>query len=664
MGGGASTAKQKNRPSSYEPSIDDVIDPLEQLKSMFVGEDGSLLADVLESVDGDAAAAVDALLVMRGESMGTSMPELMKPVQLAKDEELARQLQNDELGAIDDEYVRFHRMQAQGTMVARAAARRWQRAVQKLAERGTISSPSRARRQTLPERLLLGLTLEALREDRAGRPSAADGYQNRELIQRDETQDGCTVCERHQRRGSMGVGRATVFVSLWLGTELDSRLSALERYLERHGLDAASTFFWICDFSMRQGAGLDEDLESLSDVIGAIGHTVLLMEPWHAPKPLERVWCVYEVFETHQRGARLTVSMGAAAAADFEVELVNNFESIAGKMACVDMRKASAYNPEDKTRIMAQVNESVGVSALNAVVIELLRDALVTEAHASLLRVRHEHDRLRLMLSVAQLLQGQGRLEEAAPLHVDALSVARMLHGDAHADTLVAITTLGRHHHLQGEVDQAEALYREALATRKATLGETHADTLTSLTNLGLLLQSRGRLNEAEPLLRTALTARRETLGSRDMQTLNAINNLGHVLKQLGWLDEAETLYREALGKRRATLGERHPNTLISMNNLAQVLVSSGDEAEARALFEQAATIAREVLGAEHPHTQIYERNCHWTREGRLFATLGSSRRLRSMHKSLSSLLSVSVSRSRSPAPLALQRKRSHTTEL
>ena len=44
-----------------------------------------------------------------------------------------------------------------------------------------------------------------------------------------------------------------------------------------------------------------KDLESLGDYISALGHTVLLMEPWHAPKPLKRAYCIKEVYHTQVR---------------------------------------------------------------------------------------------------------------------------------------------------------------------------------------------------------------------------------------------------------------------------------------------------------------------------------------------------------------------------
>ena len=46
---------------------------------------------------------------------------------------------------------------------------------------------------------------------------------------------------------------------------------------------------------IRQGNADLSDVSRLGDCVYAVHHTVLLMEPWHAPVPLGRAWCVYEV---------------------------------------------------------------------------------------------------------------------------------------------------------------------------------------------------------------------------------------------------------------------------------------------------------------------------------------------------------------------------------
>ena len=58
-----------------------------------------------------------------------------------------------------------------------------------------------------------------------------------------EMQDGLAVCERLQKQGSPHVGQATVFVSWFLATTIETLLDALANYLEQQGLREEDTFF-------------------------------------------------------------------------------------------------------------------------------------------------------------------------------------------------------------------------------------------------------------------------------------------------------------------------------------------------------------------------------------------------------------------------------------
>ena len=109
--------------------------------------------------------------------------------------------------------------------------------------------------------------------------------------------DGLAVCERLKKQKSPHVGEATHFVSWFLATTIKTLLDALANYLEQKGLREEDTFFWVCDYVIRQ-TEVKKDLESLGDCVSALGHTVLLMEPWHAPKPLKRAYCIKEVYHT------------------------------------------------------------------------------------------------------------------------------------------------------------------------------------------------------------------------------------------------------------------------------------------------------------------------------------------------------------------------------
>ena len=82
-------------------------------------------------------------------------------------------------------------------------------------------------------------------------------------------------------------------MSWFLGQALDEVLDALDVFLEQSGLDRRTTYFWVCDYSFDLNAIAKGDpTAELPARVKAIGHTVLLLDPWHAPAPLKRIWCV------------------------------------------------------------------------------------------------------------------------------------------------------------------------------------------------------------------------------------------------------------------------------------------------------------------------------------------------------------------------------------
>ena len=180
----------------------------------------------------------------------------------------------------------------------------------------------RAARAALPEHLRLGVTLPGMRELLLQLPSdavkqvnaniprdkvtgepkfpenvAENGYVNQYYLTLWEKMDKLAVCERLQKKGSLHVGEATVFVSWFLDTPIATLLDALANFLEQKGLREEDTFFWVCDYVIRQ-TDVKNELQWLGDCVSAVGHTVLLMEPWNDPLPLKRAYCIKEVYHT------------------------------------------------------------------------------------------------------------------------------------------------------------------------------------------------------------------------------------------------------------------------------------------------------------------------------------------------------------------------------
>ena len=290
--------------------------------------------------------------------------------------------------------------------------------------------------------------------------------------------DGLAVCERLRKQGSPHVGEATVFVSWFLATPIETLLDALANFLKEKGLREEDTFFWVCDYVIRQ-TNVDPDLALLGECVGAVGHTVLLMEPWHAPAPLERAYCITEVYHTQKSGAQFDVVMSSAQRDAFETALVDDFDSIETSLSKVDVRNAKCLKPEETTRILDELERDVGFIACNTLVIGLLREALVAQARAALARLPEaERGTSALINQLGVLLQRMGKLEEARPLFEEAVQARRATLGDRHPSTLISISnmaTLLRH----GQAGRGAAAVRGGAAGAQGDAGRPppgHAD--------------------------------------------------------------------------------------------------------------------------------------------------------------------------------------------
>jgi len=509
-------------------------------------------------------------------------------------------------------------------------------------EQAAERAAQRKRLARLPEHLRLGVTLAGMRELLLKLPSDAleqvnaqipldkktgepkfptndtfNGYANqffmnlwaKEPKDGQPEGDGLAVCERLKKQKSPHVGEATHFVSWFLATTIKTLLDALANFLEQQGLREEDTFFWVCDYVIRQ-TDVAPDLALLGECVSAVGHTVLLMEPWHAPASLQRAYCIKEVYYTQKSGARFDVVMSSAQQAAFEEALVEDFFSIQASLSKVDVRTATCRNEEDTKAILDELEQGVGFVACNTLVIGLLREALVAQARAALKRLpTAERGTSALLSNLGRLLKKMGQLEEARPLLEEYMQGCRAALGDRHLKTLTSINNMGYLLQAMVKLEEARPLYEEALQARRETLGDRHLSTLVSINNMGLLLKKMGKLEEARPLCEEALQASRETLGARHPETLISINNMGTLLQAMGKLEEAMPLYKEALQARRETLGDRHPDTLTSIKNMGLLLKAMGKLEEARPLFEEAVQGGKETLGDGHPHTLIFTKN-------------------------------------------------------
>ena len=434
---------------------------------------------------------------------------------------------------------------------------------------------------------------------------------------------GRSYCELLAERSGAPCAASTHFPSWVFKYDFGAVVETLRAWIDSDASpadaeDACS--FWFSPATMNQWAAAAGTLpvdwfEVFKTTIAEIGHTLPIMMPWREPANLGRVWCVYEIFESLQRGAegrgtRLTFLLPEREVKDMLRALVVDFGSLATVVASVALQDAEGTAPARDQIIEHCRDERTDGKAswngVNGAVCAALREWLAGAGRAELERrgaAAADAGTLDFVMMLGRLLQDQGKLDEAEPLMQRRLEGSEATLGAMHPETLIAVGNLAQLLKAQGKLDEAEPLYLRSLEGREATLGAMHPSTLIAVANLADLLQAQGKLDEAEPLYLRALEGFEATLGAMHPSTLVAVNNLASLLKAQGKLDEAEPLMLRAWEGQRVALGPSHPDTIVASYTLVDLLAKLGRVDEARELCESELAMCRDALGEAHQDT-------------------------------------------------------------
>lgn len=205
-----------------------------------------------------------------------------------------------------------------------------------------------------------------------------------------------------------------------------------------------------------------------------------------------------------------------------------------------------------------------------------------------------------VMLYLANLYWGLGRLEESINLLDRVVQARTYASGPEHEQTLIAMSTLGRAYWLHGDYVRSLAVLQSTTSKMEAVLGESHSQTLAALDNYGMTLGSWHRFDEARKVHKRVLDFREKSLGPDDPDTLSTKMNLATSLLDLGQLEEAEQLMQIVYEKRQQQLGKEHPWTLWTLCYLTKIYIERGSAAEAERLLTWGIEAGTRSLSKDH----------------------------------------------------------------
>jgi hypothetical protein len=147
-------------------------------------------------------------------------------------------------------------------------------------------------------------------------------------------------------------------------------------------------------------------------VISHTQHTLVLNDHWSDPRPPTRVWCLFEGYQTLERGGTLEVVLGEMQRLDLQLSLSTRFAEVEAVVEGIDSRMAEATVAADQEKIFGAI-ESLpgGFDGLNAKMRTAQRRWLAAAAAGVLTRT----DPYRPPLSEAELAGAKTRLLERWP---------------------------------------------------------------------------------------------------------------------------------------------------------------------------------------------------------------------------------------------------------
>lgn len=224
------------------------------------------------------------------------------------------------------------------------------------------------------------------------------------IVKVDTLAAGQCYAEMLRSRGgseAADVGVPTMFLSHAWRYAFGNLVDAVEAHYDLQ-LPAVrdAAFVWNDIFVEDQNSSAskppDYFFNAFKDAVGTIGNTVLVLEPWSAPIPLTRAWCIWEIYSTITTGASLSVAHSPAEHASFENALVDNFESVLLSLSDVDAERADAFSINDKQRIDATIKAELGgFDAINELVVQRMRAWLARAGQAAIDALRAKCDETR-----------------------------------------------------------------------------------------------------------------------------------------------------------------------------------------------------------------------------------------------------------------------------
>eukprot|EP00937_MAST-01D_sp_MAST-1D-sp2_P001009 g1009.t1 len=222
-------------------------------------------------------------------------------------------------------------------------------------------------------------------------------------------------CAQHASRvAAPWVGAPTIFISYAWSYPYLTLLDIVEQYEAEFPPPKGTTNYYFLDqFSLNQhkfvetvapshsatpcpAGGAESQQQMQQELVSALksqmlksGHVLMCLWPWHKPVPLQRAWCLFELWVASEAGIDLTMCFGASDADALREAITSGSFNVAKIVGEIRAQDAGAMEAQDKQLILGLIEASTGIEEFNrlmqAHMLQCLGDTVTTvlaRAHA------------------------------------------------------------------------------------------------------------------------------------------------------------------------------------------------------------------------------------------------------------------------------------------
>lgn len=212
-------------------------------------------------------------------------------------------------------------------------------------------------------------------------------------------------------------------------------------------------------------------------------------------------------------------------------------------------------------------------------------------------------------LVVGKAYLSLGELAKARSRALDAVELARRLHGPNHLDVARALDLFGMIELRMGNKDAADRSVSESLTIKRRSLEPGCDEIAGTLSDLAAVRRAQMRYSDSLALAQEAVSIERAIHGNEHEIVGSALLGLAASYVDLGALADAERAVTEAHEIYVRTLREDHPFVATALERLSSIKSMRGDSRSAEELIREALDLRVRVLGDAHYEVAVARAN-------------------------------------------------------